>query len=129
VIVLDAAALVDVVLDQPSKPWVLDRLRGQPICAPAHQRAELLSALARLVRAGAIDAATATAALAEATGLKQEHVVPTGGHLRRALELHDRVRVLDGLYVALAEEREATLVTTDARLAGAPLDIRVHAPG
>jgi hypothetical protein len=34
VIVLDAAALVDVVLDQPAGGWVLDRLGGK-VCAPA----------------------------------------------------------------------------------------------
>jgi hypothetical protein len=36
-----------------------------------------------------------------------------------ALELGDRVRVLDGLYVALAEQRDCPLLTTDARLAAA----------
>jgi predicted nucleic acid-binding protein len=128
VIVLDAAALVDVVLDQPAKPWVLDQLRGVAICAPAHQPAEVLSALARLVRAGAIDGATASDALLEASGLDQDLVAPTTGHLRRALDLQDRVRVLDGLYVALTEERAAALVTTDARLARAGLDVPIRCP-
>ena len=47
-IVLDAAAVVDVVTDQPTKPWVLENLRGQEVLAPAHQLAEVLSAIARL---------------------------------------------------------------------------------
>jgi predicted nucleic acid-binding protein len=37
VIVLDASALVDVVLDRPTKLWVLDRLSGEAVSAPAHQ--------------------------------------------------------------------------------------------
>jgi len=42
VIVLDAAAIVDVVLDQATAPWVLDQLVGQEAVAPAHQPAEVL---------------------------------------------------------------------------------------
>jgi len=36
VIVLDASALVDVVLDQAASSWVLDQLAGEEVCAPAH---------------------------------------------------------------------------------------------
>lgn len=115
-IVLDASALVDVIADQPPKEGVLAHL-DQPVVAPAHQLAEVLSALARLVRAGTITKRVAQAALDEAATLEQEHIVPTRSHLRRALAMQDGVRVLDGLYVALAEERDCALVTTDARLA------------
>ncbi|MQA86189.1 MAG: PIN domain-containing protein [Streptosporangiales bacterium] len=114
-IVLDASALIDVVIDQPAKERVLAHL-DQPIVAPAHQLAEVLSALARLVRADAITAAAARAALDEATALEQEHVTPSSVHLRRALELQQQIRVLDGLYAALAEERRCPLLTTDQRL-------------
>lgn len=34
-IVLEAAALVDVLLDQPPKEWVLGRISGGDVCAPA----------------------------------------------------------------------------------------------
>ena len=54
-IVLDACALVDVVLDQPAGPWVLDQIARDEVLSAAHQPAECLSALARLVRAGEID--------------------------------------------------------------------------
>jgi predicted nucleic acid-binding protein len=121
VIVLDASALVDVVLDQPAKPWVLSHLTAQPVLAPAHQLAEVLSALARLARSGVISTVVAAEAMVEARALEQDHVVPSQRHLLRALELRDHVRVLDGLYVALAEERQAPLVTTDGRLARAGL--------
>ena len=51
---------------------------------------------------------------------------PTVAHLRRAYALRERIRVLDGLYVALADELGCTLVTTDRRLAAAtaPCDVR-----
>jgi len=51
--VLDVSALVDVVVDQPAEEFVLGHL-DQPILAPAHQLGEVLSALARLVRADMI---------------------------------------------------------------------------
>ncbi len=131
-IVLDAAALVDVVLDQPQKDWVLAQLEGQTICAPAHQPAEVLSALARLRRANEISVAVARDALAEALALEQELVLPTIDHLGRALELQDRIGVLDGVYVVPASERACPLVTTDERLTRAqpPCELRSpHAGG
>jgi predicted nucleic acid-binding protein len=118
VIVLDASALVDIITDQPAKDAVLDHLEQQ-IVAPAHQLAEVLSSLARLVRAEIIPADTAQEALAEAVALAQDHVVPDHAQLRRALDRQGTIRVLDGLYVALAEERGCPLLTTDARLARA----------
>jgi predicted nucleic acid-binding protein len=124
-IVLDASALVDVVLGHPDSAWSLDRMGAEDVCAPAHQMAEVLSALARLRRAGVIDGAGAMTALAEAAAFPQEVLAPTERHLHRALELSEGIRVLDGLYVALAEERSCPLVTTDRRLAhsGAPCEV------
>ncbi len=127
-IVLDASALVDVVLDQPTASWVLDRIAGEEIHCPAHQPAEVLSALARLARAGEIEVDAAQDALSEAAALPQHLAMPTPAQLDRAFALRDRVRVLDGLYVALAEERGCALVTTDRRLAGARPSCEVQVP-
>lgn len=126
-IVVDASALVDVVTDQRTKAWVLDHLEDRLI-APSHQLAEVLSAINRLVRAGVILEADGRNALADAAALRQEMVLVSGDHMRRAYDLRDRVRVLDGLYVALAEERGATLLTTDGRLSRADLPVPVIAP-
>jgi predicted nucleic acid-binding protein len=128
VIVLDASALIDVVLDAPQKPWVIEQITDMPVCAPAHQPAEVLSALARLVRAQVLIEAVAVDALEEARLLHQELVEPSMAHLARALALQGRIRVLDGLYVALAEERGVPLVTTDRRLAAAQLPVPVLSP-
>lgn len=117
-IVLDASALVDVVLDQPTSGWLLEQLSGQDVCAPGHQPAEVVSALARLHRAGVLDDDALDDALAEAAALSQDLVLPTLAHVRRAVQLSPRIRVLDGLAVALAEERGCPLLTSDRRLAG-----------
>lgn len=127
-IVLDASALIDVVLDQPAKSGVLDLL-GDEVCAPAHQLAEVLSAIARVERSGAIDADTAAAAVRDAASLVQEFTVPEEALLSRAFELRERIRVVDGLYVALAERLRCPLVTTDRRLAGAQAPCEVIVPG
>lgn len=126
-IVLDASALVDVVIDQPAKKWVLDQLNGQEICAPAHQPAEVLSALSRLRRSGILDRDEELMALDEAMSLDQELVLPTVLHLRRSAQMSDRIRVVDGLYVALAQDRGVVLLTTDRRLgaSGAPCEVRI----
>ena len=45
---------------------------------------------------------------------------PVAPLMVRAFELRDNVTAYDACYVALAEALDATLVTADARLAGAP---------
>lgn len=127
-IVLDAAALVDVLTDQPTKMWVLTKLRDQDVVAPAHQPAEVLSAIARLHRSGDLTKRQAREALAEAMALPQDLITPDADQCRRAFDLQDRIRVLDGLYVALAESRGIPLLTTDQRLARADPPCALVAP-
>lgn len=127
-IVLDASALVDAVLDQPTAGWVLDEIADEDVCSPAHQPAEVLSALARLVRTAQVDLESARDALDEALALPQRFVTPTASHLRRAFALRDRIHVVDGLYVALADELDSPLVTTDRRFAVADAPCEVRTP-
>lgn len=127
-IVLDASALVDVLLDQPTASWVLDQIAGEEVSAPAHQPAEVLSAVTRLVRAGELTLGAARDALMEAMALPQRLVTPTTAHLLRAYTLRDRIRVLDGLYVVLADELQCALVTTDRRLIGAETPCEIRTP-
>lgn len=130
-IVLDASALVDVLVDNPSAGWVLEQLGGEEVCAPAHQPAEVLSAISRLRRAGTLDIDAAESAVEEATELDQQLVLPTRELLQRALALDGRIRVLGALYVALAERGGWPLVTTDTRLfrAGVPCEVRTPSNG
>lgn len=117
-IVLGASALVDVVLDQPNRDELLEHF-DQPLTAPAHQSAEVLSAIARLRRAGVLDSAAASDAMRAAAALVQDLVVPDARLLARTLALDGRIRVLDGLYIALAERLGCAVLTSDRRLAEA----------
>lgn len=127
-IVLDASALVDVVIDEPVADWVLGELTSEEVAAPAHQVAEVLSAVTRLGRADVLDRESVGRALDRAQALEQALVLPTPAHIRRALALSGHIRVTDGLYVALAEELGCALVTTDRRLSRATVDCEVRAP-
>jgi predicted nucleic acid-binding protein len=128
VIVLDSSALVDVLADQEHAGWLLDQMQSDEVMAPAHQPAEVLSAIARLQRAGALTEDKARDALAAATALHQQLVVASAAHVQRAFGLRERIRVVDGLYVALAEERSVPLLTTDQRLVRADPPCEVLAP-
>lgn len=80
------------------------------------------------MRAGVLTDAAGREALDDAAALRQEVVLITAVHMRRAFDMRDRVRVLDGIYVAVAEERDAPLLTTDGRLARAGLPVAVMTP-
>lgn len=127
-IVVDASAVIDVVLGQSNAPWVLEQLERDELTAPAHQPAEVLSAIARLERAGVLSAKESLEALDAAASLPQVLVAPDPPLVRRAFALRARLRVLDGLYVALAERLDAVLLTTDGRLARSEPPCVVLAP-
>lgn len=127
-IVLDSAALVDAVVGGQHGAWALDQITEQHVIAPAHQLAEVLSAVARLVRAEAVTLEDAKIALESAASLDQELIVSSIAHLEAALAMQERVRVGDGLYIALAAEYRCPLVTTDRRLAKAGANIEVRSP-
>src|SRR3712207_2699683 len=59
-VVVDASALVDLLLGNPLGVAVRARLAGQSLHAPGHVDAEVLSALGRLNRAGDLDDDTVT---------------------------------------------------------------------
>lgn len=130
-IVLDASALIDVALVQRNAKWILDQIDEEEVAAPAHQPAEVLSALVRMVRAVALTPEAAREAIDAAMGIPQQLVPPSAAHVRRAFALREHIRVADGLYVALADELGCPLVTTDRRLAGAqaPCEVRVPPSG
>jgi predicted nucleic acid-binding protein len=131
VIVLDASALIDVALVQRNAKWILDQIDEEEVAAPAHQPAEVLSALVRMVRAAALTPEAAREALDAAMEIPQRLVPPSAARVRRAFALREHIRVADGLYVALADELGCPLVTTDRRLAGAqaPCEVRVPPSG
>jgi predicted nucleic acid-binding protein len=111
--ILDASVVVDLLLrDTARLP------PGFVFAAPAHVDAEVLSALARLCRAGTLSSFAVDDMLEGLTELEVERM-PLSGLLATAFGLRDNVALRDGLYVALARGLDATLLTLDRRLASA----------
>ncbi len=117
-IVVDAAALVDLLVGGELGTAVAGRLHGAVLHAPAHVDAEVLSALGRLHRAGAVSAGDVGDRLrVVAESPLERHSLPPlvqGAWSRRSW-----LRLADALYVELAERLEVPLITTDRRLARA----------
>ena len=116
-VVVDASAVVEALLGTEVGIAVRARMRGRHLHAPGHLDAEVLSALGRLHRAGDLGAAAVAAALNElAVAPIRRHPLPD--LLSRAWNARERLRLVDALYVALAETLgPMALLTTDARLA------------
>ena len=117
--VVDASALVDLLVGTDQGQAVGSHLSGFTVLhAPAHVDAEVLSALGRLHRAGAVTARQVSdrlGALAAAPMARHELAPLLAGAWRRRHQL----RLVDALYVELADLLGARLVTTDGRLASA----------
>lgn len=117
--VLDASALVDLLLGNELGGVVRRRIAGHVLHAPAHVDAEVLSALGRLHRAGDLTTDSVESRLHElAAAPVQRHAV--AGLLLGAWQRRHRLRLADALYVELAVRRGTPLVTTDRRLHAEP---------
>jgi predicted nucleic acid-binding protein len=117
-VVVDASAMVDLLVGSPLGDPVRQRLEGHQLHAPAHLDAEVLSALGRLHRGGKLSA------IAVARRLRQVAAAPIlrhdlAGLLEGAWNLRHNLRLVDALYVELAMRLDAPLVTTDSALAAA----------
>lgn len=118
-VVVDASAVVDLLLDNELGGPVRRRLAGHALHAPAHLDSEVLSALGRLHRAGNLDAEEV------GTRLRLLMTAPVERHDVKDLLLgtwsrRHQLRLADALYVELAVSRNVPLVTTDRRLRAAP---------
>ena len=117
-LVLDASAMVDLLIEAASADAILSRLLGATIHVPGHFDAEVMSAIARLTRAGALTDVRATehmTQLAAAPYLRHATTpLVTGAWHRRG-----SLRVADALYVELGARLGLPLVTTDAGIAAA----------
>ena len=119
-VVLDASAGVDSVLAGYRGTRVLDAMCGKESWAPSLVDSEVLSALARLERAGVLTGAEATHALGAWSRVPCQRV-PSEFLLQDAWSRRAALRVSDAQYVALADRLGTPLLTCDARLARAPV--------
>lgn len=87
--------------------------------APAHMPGEVLRTLHKAVLRQQLEPADAEAAADTATALAIEYVLPDALLLRTAWARRHNISIYDGLYVAVAAERSAAVVTVDSRLANA----------
>ena len=116
--VVDASIVVSLVLDF-SEDLLGTLGRYDALHAPAHLDVECLNALRGLLLGGRIDSA-AFAECAIAITLMPVLRHPTAAFVPRAAGLAYNASAYDAVYLALAEDLDADLVTRDARLASVP---------
>jgi predicted nucleic acid-binding protein len=121
VIVVDASALLEVLLRTPAAAAVESRLfaAGETLHAPHLLDVEVAQVLRRYVALGQIDAVRAREALDDLADFPFRRY-PHDVLLRRIWDLRHNLTAYDAAYVTLAEALDAALITRDERLAGAP---------
>lgn len=124
-VVVDASAIVDLLVDSPQGRAVGQQLRtAEEVFAPDLLLVEVACALWRLERGGALTSDVSERAMDDLITLPIDYV-PQLGLIPAAWALRTSVRIADGFYVALAQELRAPLMTTDLRLARGATDIAV----
>ena len=120
-IVVDASLVVDVMISADGGAALGAQLeaRGGALLAPEILDLEVLQALRRHVRRGAIDDIRAQAGLRILLELNIERF-SHAGLTDRIWALRENLTAYDGAYIALAEALDAPLWTRDARLADIP---------
>jgi predicted nucleic acid-binding protein len=121
VIVLDASALVELLLGTAQGRLIADRIVDTTLGlhVPHLADLEVAQTLRRYVREGDLDEASALSALEDLRALDLER----HAHeplLDRIWDLRRNVTVYDAAYVALAEVLNTTVLTCDRKLARAP---------
>jgi predicted nucleic acid-binding protein len=118
-LVVDASCLCEVLISAPRAEAIRHRLAADADQAAPHiVDVEVFGVVRREHLRGHLDRTEAAQAVEDLEAWPGERF----GHrplLARAWELRDTVRGWDAMYVALAEALDATLLTTDRRLASA----------
>jgi predicted nucleic acid-binding protein len=120
VIVVDASALLEVLLQTDAAATVEARLLGaSSMHAPYLLDLEVAQVLRRHEGAGALSARRGREALADLEAFRIERY-PHHPFLSRIWSLRANATAYDACYLALAEALDAPLLTCDRRLAGVP---------
>jgi len=117
-LIVDASAMVDLLVGSPQSALIQGRLRGSEIHVPAHFDAEVFSALGRLQRSGHLTTRQVS------SRVKRLSAAPFRRHFLMSLldgawRRRHNLRLVDALYVELATQMDAPVITTDAGLAAA----------
>lgn len=119
-IVVDASAVVEVLLRGPAADGVVARWREDPDLHSVHLLdLEVLQVLRRMLLAGVVDGDRAAQAVEDFASLR----VRRWSHVplrTRIWDLRSNVTAYDAAYLSLAERLRCPLLTRDARLAKAP---------
>ena len=119
-VVCDASALVALLLDAgPDGTWVANALTDSILAAPALIGWEVTNILRRHELAGIVSADQAAQAHADLLDLTIERW-PYELLAQRAWQLRANLTTYDATYVAVAELREAPLITLDRQIERAP---------
>jgi predicted nucleic acid-binding protein len=119
-IVVDASAMSAMLIyaDERGQRARSAMARDTEWAAPVHWKVEVFSVIRGLALGRKITDGQAVRAVARLTQLGVDHVA-IDGLLPRMWQLRATISGFDAAYVALAENRSLTLVTSDARLARA----------
>ena len=119
-IVVDASALLEVLLRTPAAEAVEDRLfaPGQTLHAPHLLDVEAAQVIRRYAAGGDIDDERGRMALTDLADFPLQRY-PHDFLLPRIWDLRNNLTAYDAAYVALAEAMDAPLLTRDRRLATA----------
>ncbi len=126
-LVLDASAMVELLLDTERSSSIRDELRARTLTAPAHFDAEVMSAIGRLRRNGDLSEGNAATRIERLAGAPVRRA-PLAPLLAGAWARQGDTRLTDALYIELAHALDTVVITTDVRLALARPD-RTHVPG
>ncbi|HEY2920660.1 MAG TPA: type II toxin-antitoxin system VapC family toxin [Candidatus Binatia bacterium] len=120
-IVVDASALLEMLLNTPASSRVTERLfgRNDTLHAPHVLDLEVAQVLRRYTISGEMDAERSEQALEDLADLPLNRY-PHDVFLFRIWALRRNLTAYDAAYIALAEALEAPLVTRDSALARAP---------
>jgi predicted nucleic acid-binding protein len=120
VIVLDASAAIEWLLQTSTGQRVEQQIfsQSESLHAPHLLDVEIIQVLRRLVRERVISAVRADQAITDLLDLRINRY-PHFVLLPRIWQLRHNLSAYDAAYVALAEELDASLLTSDARLVSA----------